>query len=81
MAELVDALDLKSNEYLNARAGSTPAGGTLDYTKASYFTIRGFFYLIGGLFYRWTLTVLSSGLVIQLSNGSLSHWFTGSLSH
>jgi len=25
--------------------------------------------------------VLSSGLVIQLSNGSLSHWFTGSLSH
>ena len=50
MAELVDALDLKSNEYLNARAGSTPAGGTLDYIKASYFTIRGFFYLIGVLF-------------------------------
>jgi len=25
--------------------------------------------------------VLSSGLVIQLSNGSLSHWFTGSLVH
>ncbi len=28
MAELVDALDLKSNWYLNASAGSSPARGT-----------------------------------------------------
>ena len=29
VAELVDALDLKSNWYLNASAGSSPARGTL----------------------------------------------------
>ncbi len=28
MVELVDTLDLKSNGYLNARAGSSPAAGT-----------------------------------------------------
>ena len=28
VAELVDALDLKSNWYLNASAGSSPARGT-----------------------------------------------------
>ncbi len=31
VAELVDALDLKSNWYLNASAGSSPARGTNPY--------------------------------------------------
>jgi hypothetical protein len=37
---LVDALDLKSNWYLNASAGSSPARGTSSYLV----TGRSFFY-------------------------------------
>ena len=36
MVELVDTLDLKSNGYLNARAGSSPAAGTYKKARDSY---------------------------------------------
>ncbi len=43
VAELVDALDLKSNWYLNASAGSSPARGTLNPCKSIVYDLRGFF--------------------------------------
>ena len=45
VAELVDALDLKSNWYLNASAGSSPARGTckpLQFNRLM--NCRGFFF-------------------------------------
>ena len=43
MAELVDALDLKSNWYLNASAGSSPARGTLNPCSSNNYELQGFF--------------------------------------
>ncbi len=44
VAELVDALDLKSNWYLNASAGSSPARGT-SRTLCRKISCEGFFYV------------------------------------
>ena len=43
MAELVDASDLKSDWYLNASAGSSPARGTLNPCKSIDYDLQGFF--------------------------------------
>ncbi len=43
MAELVDALDLKSNWYLNASVGSSPTRGTLSPCKSIDYDLQGFF--------------------------------------
>lgn len=43
VAELVDALDLKSNWHLNASAGSSPASGTLPNPKLLFLNNLGFF--------------------------------------
>ena len=40
---MVDALDLKSNWYLNASAGSSPARGTLNPCKSIDYDLQGFF--------------------------------------
>ena len=42
VVELVDTLDLKSNGYLNGRAGSSPARGTQPCITKKY-VIQGFF--------------------------------------
>lgn len=47
MAELVDALDLKSNGHSNARVGSSPTAGTV---KSSGYCINGAFLFARGIF-------------------------------
>ena len=59
--ELVDTLDLKSNGYFNARAGSSPARGTNPYSNY----VRVFLFIICGkshkLLVSWAYTFLNEG--------------------
>lgn len=45
VAELVDALDLKSNWHLNASVGSSPTSGTLQNPKLLTINSLGYFYV------------------------------------